>query len=341
LSLSRQQFTRSFCGVRMRGQLSRYILSVSMLLLVGVRPERAWAGGPTPPPAGTSDADPSQSDKREEARVRYARGIELYSEGEYPLALIELERAYSIAPTFRMLYNIAQVHQQLGHYTKAVAALERYLVDGGDRIEAARRTEVDRDLATLRARTALLTVRTTPVDAEVLLDGTTFAQAGPGERVRVDAGEHTLVVSKPGFTAKTLRVTLAGTDQKTIAFDLLRDATRSPVAQQGATGGAAASAGPWPAIAWTATGVFSVAAVTTGILALGARSDLADQRDTLGSTAQERDQTRSRAMTFATATDIFAGVAILSAAAAVYFTFLSPKKSSATGALAPGGRIHF
>ena len=110
----------------------------------------AWAddpsaGAPQTAPSGARvpEATPAQ---RDEARARHMRGVELYNEGEYKLALIEFERAYAIAPSYKMLYNIGQVRAQLGHYAKATLAFERFLAEGGSRIAPDRVAEVERDI---------------------------------------------------------------------------------------------------------------------------------------------------------------------------------------------------
>ena len=49
----------------------------------------------------------------EEARRRFDRGVKLYSEGDFTLAVIEFERAYELVANYRVLYNIGHVSIQL------------------------------------------------------------------------------------------------------------------------------------------------------------------------------------------------------------------------------------
>src|SRR5262245_54376929 len=86
------------------------------------------------PPSSTAPASASPSpgagpspEVVTEAKQRFDRGLELYAEGEYPLALIEFTRAYELVPNYRVLYNIGQVCIQLGQYANARRALEEYL----------------------------------------------------------------------------------------------------------------------------------------------------------------------------------------------------------------------
>src|SRR5205823_199193 len=48
----------------------------------------------------------------EEARVRFQRGTQVFNDGAYKLALIEFQRAYSVMPNWRVLFNVGAVHVQ-------------------------------------------------------------------------------------------------------------------------------------------------------------------------------------------------------------------------------------
>src|SRR5687768_2725567 len=108
---------------------------------------------------GGAEASSGQ-DPVKEAAERYQRGLSIYAEGEYLLALVEFERAYQLSPDYRVLYNIGQVRVQLGRYAKAREALEQYMEQGGDAISADRKREVTADLEMLKMRTARLNIVT-------------------------------------------------------------------------------------------------------------------------------------------------------------------------------------
>ena len=149
---------------------------------------------PTPTPAigqnaGSAAATPSP-EVMLEAKQRFDRGFELYEEGEYPLALIEFNRAYELVPNYRVLYNIGQVCIQLGQYANARRTLEEYLAKGGDGLAADRRAAVDKDLEMLRHRTAFLTISSNVENAEVLVDDVSVGKTPLGPALLVDAGVH-------------------------------------------------------------------------------------------------------------------------------------------------------
>src|SRR5262245_24707637 len=82
------------------------------------------------------------ADRLREARGRFERGIELYEEGDMDAALVELRRAYELAPSYKLLFNIGQVHLQKSDYASALDAFERYLAQGGENVATKRRREL-------------------------------------------------------------------------------------------------------------------------------------------------------------------------------------------------------
>lgn len=96
--------------------------------------------------SGPARAD--QTEDRALARSHFNRGVELAKAGSYEVALTEFQRAYQISPHFSVLYNIGQAELALERPELAVETLRRYLAEGGERIEPARRAEVTSTIAT-------------------------------------------------------------------------------------------------------------------------------------------------------------------------------------------------
>src|SRR6188768_228839 len=119
----------------------------------------AWAQAESPAPSSAPSA-PVSAEVLKEAGERYARGLTLYGDGEFLLALVEFERAYQLSNNYKVLYNIGQVRIQLGRYAKAKEALEEYLKIGGTNLSPERSQAVHKDLTTLAERTASLNVVT-------------------------------------------------------------------------------------------------------------------------------------------------------------------------------------
>src|SRR5947209_7783699 len=112
------------------------------------------AGAAPPSPPLASAASP-------EAIATFKNGIELYQEGDYQASLHELRRAYALAPTYRMLFNIGQVCFELKDYACALASFQAYLKEGGEAVPEARRASIEQDLERLRARVASVEVAMT------------------------------------------------------------------------------------------------------------------------------------------------------------------------------------
>jgi tetratricopeptide (TPR) repeat protein len=293
--------------------IRRSALVVTVLGILSL-PGQALASEPQAP-------EPTQA-ARDEARSRFARAVELYADGDFKLALIEFERAYSLVPNYRLLYNIGQVNLQLHSYAKALDAFQAYLSEGGQDVPKARRDEVERTTESLRQRTASLRVRAQPAGAEILVDDAAVGVEPLARPLTLDAGEHRVTARKPGFVSATKAIVLAGRDEATLDLSLAPEpiaGTRSDVREQGHTGRSA-----WFYAGWAGTAGLGIAAAVTGGLALSDAAKLKDLRENQPSTSEELAAASDRAHTMAVATDVLIVSTAVAASAMVYFTWLRP-----------------
>ncbi len=258
----------------------------------------------------------------EEARAHFKRGVELYDEGDYKLALVELERAYEIIPSYKVLYNIGQVHYQLGEYARAHRALRRYLDEGGAEVPAERREEVEKDLATLATRIATITVEVNVPDAEVVINDQPSGRA-PVARTLVEAGSVRVQVSKPGYEPKTEVMRLAGGDERVVRIELAKVQREVIVQSEGVPTAAV--------IGWIATGVLAAGAVGTGIAATSAQNKFDAMRTSpiSGSPEQARadlDRQGNLADGLALVTDVLVGTAIVAGGVSLWLTLRGKPK---------------
>jgi len=282
----------------------------------------------------------------EEARSRYERATQLYNEGDYKLAIIEFNRAYELAPNYKVLFNIGQVNFQLGNYAAARRAFEQYLKDGGNEIPAKRKADVEKELVGLRNRTAFVTVLTDVEGAEITVDGNAVGTSPLKEPVLVDTGQHTIAAKKTGRIAASRAVTLAGMDEVKIEFELPEE----PTAVTGGTNPAIreretiierdrASSYVW--VPWLITGALAAGATVAGIFALSASDDLDTERGTPaadGQTPEQKqaaiDDAESKVRSLAITTDVLAGSAVIAGAIAIIYTISdatsAPKKSGSS-----------
>jgi tetratricopeptide (TPR) repeat protein len=271
---------------------------------------------------------------REEAKKRYKRGIQLFEEGSYEAAMLEFRRAYTLSPSWKILYNIGMVNVQLRDYAAAIDDLEQYLAGGGAEIPGERQQEVRSQLEDLAGRVATITVVVDVPGAEVTVDDLPIGTTPLAAPIRVNTGRRRVVVSAPRHLPVTRIVELAGGDARTLRFELrslVDDSPRREVASR-----------PIPWAWWGTTAVLAAGATTSGLFAMSAARDYDGLRAREVS-AGELDRAHTRLRAWSIATDVLAVAAVASASWSLYLTLREPerpvKSSAPTAGLAllPGG----
>jgi tetratricopeptide (TPR) repeat protein len=285
---------------------------------------------PQPAPPAAAPAAPPSPEVLLEAKQRFDRGFELYEEGEYPLALIEFNRAYELVPNYRVLYNIGQVCIQLGQYANARRALEEYLQKGGDGLAADRRAAVNKDLEMLRHRTAFLTIGANLEGAEVLVDDALVGKTPLGPALLVDAGVHRVTVRRPGYLPKTANVTLAGGDEQSLSLALERQPENKETIVVREREVVEDNSTTWMIAGWVTTGALAAGAVVTGIMGAGEADELDQLRGGLasdydGELPNRLDEARSNAKTLFLVSDVLTGAAVIAGGLSLWITLDPPK----------------
>jgi hypothetical protein len=312
-------------------------VSIAVALSLAAAPS-AWAqapanGGsapaPAPAPPASAGATPAVS---EDAGVRFKRGLELFDEGEYKLALVEFERAYELAPNFRALYNVALVNIQLGRYAEATRKFQAYLHDGGDAVPPTRRAEVTKTLSELELRTATIEISANIPGVHIQLDGKPVTVQVPGSLL-IDAGEHTISATSPGYDRVDKSITLAGTDKAAVKFTLVPVIRQNPGGEGGPEVGRQHVFVP----GLVATGALAVGGLVSFGLMLDARSSLSQRESQLSPSQSDLQMYANRVNTAALVADVLGGLAIVSGAVTIYVSLRTEKdkpKPSLTPAVA-------
>ena len=347
--------------VRSRARRALAHLSVALVLASSLPPGVALAADPPPPaPVGEPPAssEPPSKEAMEEARAHYAKGVQLYTDGSFAAALVELDRANHLAPSFKILYSIGLVQLRLTDYAGAKRSFDRYLKEGKDEVTAPRRTEVTGRLKELATRVALVTVHVNEADALVLVDDIAVGTAPLSEPVVLNPGYHKVVATKSGYTAEAKQVGVAGGDKVDVEVQLNAvapvvappppppPAPVTPVLTPPAPVPVAVPPpvetprSPEPAplwIGWAATGALTLGAVVTGIVALDQSNKLGNEVNQQPITAAEISSTHDKTVGFALATDILAGAAIVAGGVTLYLTLHGKAGGAQTSvAVAPG-----
>lgn len=302
---------------------------VLVLLAVALAAGSASAAGGKPAPKASMD----------EAQKRYDRGRELYDESDYRGALVEFQRAYELAPSFRLLYSIALVQYQLQDYASSLRSYQQYLQEGGNDVPAQRRDEVQREINKLRSRVATLTITTDRPGAEVAVDDVAVGTTPLTDPVVVSAGRRRITATLPGQAPVSRVVDVAGSDSVNVA--LAFGTPKEPPAPVAAASQVETAPSvtkevqqprgvPWAL--WGTTGALAVASGVSGVLAMGAASDLKTKRDTFGATKEELNDASQKTKRFALMTDVLGGAALVAAGVSTYLTLTRHPAEPATTA---------
>lgn len=301
-----------------RGGRFAFAAGACLLAVCSARVARAETAAPATPSTAPAASAPGNGQDVEKARTHFQQGVQFYNNGDFKLSLIEFRRSYELSGNYRILYNIGQVNQQLGNYTKALAALEQYLKEGGGELVDDRRAEVVATVAALQKRVAHIRLVTNIDKPELLIDGFPAESSSMGAPITVDPGDHRVDVSKPGYQATGTIVTLAAGDNTELKLTLrklppanLMSAHPAPAPSRDTT---------WLWVGWTTTGAAALGAAVTGVLASMQASELADLRNSPTSTQSERDSVGRRAHAFALTSDILSGTALAAGGISLYLT---------------------
>jgi hypothetical protein len=266
--------------------------------------------------AGVAHADT----KLDEAKSHLQSGAALYDENNFRGALVEFQRAYELAPSYKILFNIGQVEMELQDYAGALKAYTRYVKEGGPDIPSARLAQVNADIERLKGRVGFLVIQTA-AGAGVLIDDVQVGYAPLPEPVAVSAGQHRVTVNA-GRDPVTRVFDVAG--RQTVIAALAVDAPVTPIKPPAPAIGPALVEEPKSKtpvyVAWAVTGGMVIGAGVFALIAHGNANDLAALRTTYPVTGDQLESQRTTTVRNAAITDMFTGAAVVSAGVALYLT---------------------
>ena len=152
------------------------------------------------------DPDLSEDTNRERASEHFVRGINLYKQGDYRAAIEEWVLSYCHIPHEDTLKNISEAYERRVDYEKAVAYLERYILETPPEAESERRT-LAAYVEVLRNLSARVSIATDQKRASVTLVGETGVSArgvsNAEEPLGVRKGTYVMTIEKEGFETIT------------------------------------------------------------------------------------------------------------------------------------------
>jgi tetratricopeptide (TPR) repeat protein len=264
-----------------------------------------------------------------QAREHFGRGVEHYSEGNYAAALAEFQRSYELSPTYKLLYNLAQVQMELHNYSAAFGLFTDYLKSGGTAITPERASAVQQDLARLEQSIAEVSIDVDQEGAQITVNAAPVGTSPLREPVRVNVGSAIVRVEKAGFAAFEHSVSVVGADKKRVSVELKPlMASLAPAAPAALQPSTTSNLTP----AWIGLGsafVLGGAAVTFGVLSVSARQQQDDLLARYPGRPSELDAARSRLQTFAALTDAFAAASLVTGLVGLYFLWSPPQRREA------------
>ncbi|MDC0745778.1 PEGA domain-containing protein [Polyangium mundeleinium] len=313
---------------------SSILIAVPCALSLALVAPAALAAGPKKQPT---------KEEMQEAQRRYQRGRELYEDNDFTAALVEIRRAYELAPSYKLLFDIGQICYQLPDYPCALRSFKQYLDEGASEINPQRRAEVENDVRKLEGRVATLKITTSRPGADILVDDVVVGKTPLDVPVLVGAGKRKVTARVQGAEPVTRVIEVAGTDVVDVALDVGAGSTAIPpssgdgtsVPGSGPPGEDKGAGRNVPVVPWVITGALAVGTGIVGGLAFRASSNYRSQLDTFGTTRPTLDESYGSMKNLAIATDVLLGATAVAGVTSLILTLTAGPKGPAKAALAP------
>jgi hypothetical protein len=150
------------------------------------------------------------------AKVAYDAAMVLYADGDFTGALLGFQRAYDLSDSPNLLWNMALCEKKLSHYARAIRLLERYQIEGGERL-----TDKDRAGAAflsekMKSFVSTLRVTVNEPGASVLVDDEVVGTTPLAKPLLIDMGLRRVRVVKKRFVTFDERRQVVGGIEVTI-----------------------------------------------------------------------------------------------------------------------------
>jgi hypothetical protein len=327
----------------------RRVSSISIAAAVALAAMPVWAG-----------PDEAGEERRMQAQALFDDGQRV-AETDPKSALGAFRAAYDTQPDYHVLYNIGRLCVRLSDTLGASRAFEQYLREGGEKIPAKRRKEVEAQLKLLGKNVGALTIKSNVKDVDVRIDGVVVGRTPLGHAVFVSGGVHRIALGADGSAVeKSVRIGAGG--EKSVDFDGGKEepapaasaapilvapepvapatvtpavAERAPSAPQANRKGRS-----FPTVPWLVTGAFAAGAVASGIFTMNANDAYESIRNAYPITQEELELAHGKARNLLMVTGILGAATVVSLGVAGYFTFFrsAPPTEKTVGiAIGPAG----
>jgi hypothetical protein len=300
---------------RARGKNIRAALAVALAILAA------------PGVAAADAASEAEADKH------FRHGVELYKENDFATALVEFQRAYEIQPSWAVLYNIGETQFQLQDYAGALKSLQLYLDEGGKKVSPARRKAVEKDIEKLKQRVATLKIGTSEPGAAITVDDAPVGTTPLAQPIVVSAGKRKVTATLGDRPPVSQVVQVASGDVLTVTLEIPPPPAPKVVVARPQPSLAT------PLVAWAGTAAVTTGAVVTGVLALGASSDLKEKLAAYPADPKAIQSAHNKALALGVTTDVLTAVALAAGGVSIWLTVKHQRAVSDAAAPAPAARL--
>lgn len=301
-----------------------------LALLAGAGQAHAQAA---PPPAKGAPTTPPGSDRVEQARIHYERGLRAYDENTFETARIEFERAYELAPSYRILYNLGNVSAQTADFVGAIGRFTEYLAQGGSSLSEDRRGEVSREINMLKAKIGRVEV-VAPAGATILVDDAAVGKAPLDKPLEVNPGRRRIGASLQSRVPAVKLVDVASGDFAHVTLDLTEVSSDG---EKRAGGGLPKTV--W--LAWGGTAVLAAGAGAFGIVALKASSSLDSEKKQPNADPSSLSSDVTHIHAYSITADALTLGAVAMGAFSLYLTLKASKDEGAPAVMFTPGGVSF
>lgn len=167
-------------------------------------------------------AEPLTSSQVKQRHTLMTQANEAWAQGDYDTALSLYTRAQAIQDHPDIVYRIAQVNEKLGYSKIAARGYKTYLVQVPDSpySEQIQAHAVSLEEKGDREDITVLTVRTDPPGATIIMDGEVAMSVSPAVLVGKSPGEHRIVLRLEGYLEEEHTISLQRGESREERYEL-------------------------------------------------------------------------------------------------------------------------
>lgn len=168
------------------------------------------------------------SEKKQLAKKYFREGVSYYESGKHAQALESFQKSYEIKPHWAIRFNLGLCYKELGMYVKAREEFNKFVEEGGSKINPSTKKQVEQAIAELNNIIAVVTIEVNVKKAEILMDGKTVGYTPMSDKVYLNPGSHILIIQKNGYESYREEFILSKGERKSFKIYLLPTSTVKP-----------------------------------------------------------------------------------------------------------------